>query len=464
MKIIDKPRNLPSIHQILRDINLSPLIKEHGVLIVTQCVQTVLLKTRNQIIQENTITYAELVKSIKNEILDTMQSSLRPVINLTGTVLHTNLGRAQLPETAIQAMVEVARGPSSLEYNLDSGKRGDRHKHTEALICRLTGAQSAVVVNNNAAAVLLTLNSLARRKEVLVSRGELVEIGGAFRMPDVMSQAGCKLVEVGTTNRTHNEDYDTAIGSKTALLMKVHTSNFEIKGFTKNVSDQKLASIAQNHNLPLITDLGSGTLVDLETYGLPHETTVNEALKAGSDIVTFSTDKLLGGPQAGIIAGRSDLIVKIKKNPMMRAVRPDKMSLAALDAVLKLYLNPDRLTKELPTIRLLSRDLLEIEGLAKSLVSNVQGHCTGFKVVAAPTHSQVGSGALPTDKLRSYAIKIIKSNQNQSSRSLDRLAKAFRALPVPVIGRISDNALWFDMRCLNDREHFKENLKSLVIS
>ena len=463
MKIIDKPRSLPSIHQILRDINLTPLIREYGILIVTQCVQTVLSKIRKKIILKNTITYDELVKQIKNEILGVMESSLKPVINLTGTVLHTNLGRAQLPETAIQAMVDVARGASSLEYDLENGKRGDRHRHSEELICRLTGAQAAVVVNNNAAAVLLTLNSLAKRKEVLVSRGELIEIGGAFRMPDIMSQAGCKLVEVGTTNRTHSEDFDTAISTKTALLMKVHTSNFEIKGFTKNVSELKLSNIAHNHNLRLVTDLGSGTLIDLETYGLPHETTVNEALKAGSDIVTFSTDKLLGGPQAGIIAGRSDLIEKIKKNPMMRAVRPDKMSLAALDAVLKLYLNPDRLAEVLPTIRLLSRDLLEIEDLAKSLVSDVQGHCTGFNVVAAPTHSQVGSGALPTDRLKSYAIKITKAKQKQSSKSLDKLAKAFRALPVPIIGRISDNALWFDVRCLENIEGFKENLKGLVI-
>ena len=223
MKIIDKPRSLPSIHQILRDINLTPLIREYGILIVTQCVQTVLSKIRKKIILKNTITYDELVKQIKNEILGVMESSLKPVINLTGTVLHTNLGRAQLPETAIQAMVDVARGASSLEYDLENGKRGDRHRHSEELICRLTGAQAAVVVNNNAAAVLLTLNSLAKRKEVLVSRGELIEIGGAFRMPDIMSQAGCKLVEVGTTNRTHSEDFDTAISTKTALLMKVHT-------------------------------------------------------------------------------------------------------------------------------------------------------------------------------------------------------------------------------------------------
>ena len=464
MKIIEKLRNLPSTHQILSDDNLSILIREHGILIVTQSVKTVLSESRDKIQHNNTVTYDNLLKSIKNKILNTMQSSLRPVINLTGTVLHTNLGRAQLPKTAIQAMVDVARGPSSLEYDLDKGKRGDRHKHTEALICRLTGAQAAVVVNNNAAAVLLTLNSLAKRKEVLVSRGELIEIGGAFRMPDIMSQAGCKLVEVGTTNRTHSRDFDTAISSKTALLMKVHTSNFEIKGFTKNVSELKLSSIAHNHNLSLVTDLGSGTLVDLETYGLPHETTVNEALIAGSDIVTFSTDKLLGGPQAGIIAGRSDLVEKIKKNPMMRAVRPDKMSLAALDAVLKLYLNPDRLAEELPTIRLLSRDLLEIKDLAQSLISDFEVYCTGFKVVVASTHSQVGSGALPTDRLKSYAIKLTKEKHKQSSKSLDKLAKAFRALPVPVIGRISEDAIWLDMRCLDDREHFKENLKGLVIS
>jgi L-seryl-tRNA(Ser) seleniumtransferase len=302
---------------------------------------------------------------------------------------------------------------------------------------------------------------LARRKEVAISRSELIEIGGSFRMPDIMARAGCKLVEVGTTNRTHSKDFEDAISPKTALLMKVHASNFEITGFTKTMSEQELASIAQRHDLPLVTDLGSGALIDLESFHLPHETTVAEALKAGADVVTFSGDKLLGGPQAGIIAGRHDMITKIKRNPMTRAMRPDKLSLAAMAAVLRLYTNPSQLATELPTLRWLSRDVEDIEQLASRIVPIIQNHCKGFLVVAATVHSQVGSGALPSKRLASAAVKITLPRQNRPSKALIRLAQAFRDLPIPVIGRITDDALWFDLRCLEDESGFIANLERL---
>jgi len=389
--------------------------------------------------------------------------SIRPVYNLTGTVLHTNLGRAALPESAIQAMVDVARGASNIEFDLETGKRGDRYKHAEALLCQLTGAEGAVVVNNNAAAVLLTLNSLARRKEVLVSRGELIEIGGGFRMPDIMARAGCKLVEVGTTNRTHEADFESAISPRTALIMKVHTSNFEIKGFTKSVLERELSRIAHRHNLTFVTDLGSGNLIDLEPYKLPYEMTVTDALESGADLVTFSGDKLLGGPQAGIIIGRRDLIEKLKRSPMTRAMRPDKVTLAALQAVLRLYTDTKCLVKELPTLRLLTRDPVVIEQLAYRLVKVLQDRLNQCEVTVAQTLSQVGSGALPIDRLQSAALKITRPDFRRPGNSLNRLAKAFRELPIPVIGRISNDALWFDLRCLEDEKDFVENLRGLKV-
>jgi len=406
---------------------------------------------------------AALVQSVLEETDRVLLPSIRPVYNLTGTVLHTNLGRAPLPESAIRAMVNVARGASNVEFDLKTGKRGDRHKHAEILICQLTGADGALVVNNNAAAVLLMLNCLARRKEVPVSRGELIEIGGSFRMPDIMARAGCKLVEVGTTNRTNEADFESVISSRTALIMKVHTSNFEIKGFTKSVSERELSRIAHNHDLPFVIDLGSGTLVDLESYNLPHETTVSDALKSGADLVTFSGDKLLGGPQSGIIAGRRDLIEKIKRSPMTRAMRPDKVTLAALQAVLCLYTDPKRLVKELPTLRLLTRDPVEIEKLAYRLAKVLQ-ECLGLcEVTVEQTYSQVGSGALPVDKLQSAALKISRPDLRRPGKTLEKLALAFRKLQIPVIGRISDDALWFDLRCLEDEKGFVENLQSLKV-
>ena len=283
-------------------------------------------------------------------------------------------------------------------------------------------------------------------------------------MPDIMARAGCKLVEVGTTNRTNEADFESVISSKTALIMKVHTSNFEIKGITESVPERELSRIAHKHDFPFIIDLGSGTLVDLESYNLPHETTVSDALKSGADLVTFSGDKLLGGPQAGIVAGRRDLINKLKRNPMTRAMRPDKLTLAALQAVLRLYTDPSRLAMELPTLRLLSRDQADIAQLAARMVATVQDQCEGFEVTVAPVQSLIGSGALPSDTLASAALKITASGKRRPGKALIRLAKAFRALPIPVIGRITNDALWFDMRCLEDEGSFIENLKELTLA
>ncbi|MFD1157549.1 L-seryl-tRNA(Sec) selenium transferase [Roseovarius aestuarii] len=462
MTRIEAPQHLPSVDRLVNTPAVQKLVRDHGLALVTRCTQGILARVRLRVLAGESTDMAALIQSLSEEIEHILLPSLRPVYNLTGTVLHTNLGRAPLPQSAIQAMVDVSRGASNVEFNLETGKRGDRHRHAEALLCQLTGAEGALVVNNNAAAVLLTLNSLAQRKEVPVSRGELIEIGGAFRMPDIMARAGCKLVEVGTTNRTHDVDFEAAIGPRTALLMKVHTSNFEMQGFTKNVSEQDLAEIAHRHDLPLVTDLGSGTLIDLEPYNLPHETTVTEALQAGADLVTFSGDKLLGGPQAGIIAGRRDLIDRLKRNPMTRAMRPDKLTLAALQAVLQLYTNPERLVEELPALRLLMRDPAEIEHLAMRLVIPVQECCQPFDVAVAQTYAQVGSGALPIDRLESTALKITRPDLRRPGAVLNRLAKAFRGLLVPVIGRISDDALWFDLRCLEDEDGFVENLAGLT--
>lgn len=463
MSIIDTPNQLPSVDRLLNDPDVALLVRNHGAPLVTRCARNVLASARHQVLAGQSLESSDLVGKLGEDVARAIRPSLRRVINLTGTVLHTNLGRAVLPVSAIDAMVEVARGASNLEFDLIAGKRGDRQQHAEALICQLTGAERALVVNNNAAAVLLTLNSLALRKQVPVSRGELIEIGGAFRMPDIMARAGCKLVEVGTTNRTHAADYESAMESRTALLMKVHPSNYAIQGFAKGVTEAELAKIAKAHEVPLVTDLGSGSVVDLEDYGLPHEPTVSEALTAGADLVTFSGDKLLGGPQAGIIAGRRDLIEKIKRNPMTRAMRPDKVTLAALDAVLRLYIDPARLGEELPTLRWLSRDVQTIEQLATRLAPIVQRYCEDFQVTTEHTYSQVGSGALPIDRLDSTALKLSLPNVRRPGNALKRLAKAFRDLPIPVIGRIADDALWLDLRCLEDEAEFVDNLRGLVL-
>ncbi|HXY75962.1 MAG TPA: L-seryl-tRNA(Sec) selenium transferase, partial [Steroidobacteraceae bacterium] len=384
------------------------------------------------------LSVAAIANALERALRERARPELRPVFNLTGTVLHTNLGRAVLPEAAVQALLRCGTSPVNLEYDLSSGRRGDRDAIVEALLCELSGAQAATVVNNNAAAVLLMLSALAARREVVVSRGELVEIGGSFRIPDIMRQAGAKLVEIGTTNRTHLSDYQQAMGARTALLMKVHTSNYVIRGFTESVPLGELSALARQHKVPLVADLGSGSLIDLTRWGLPAEPTVHETLSAGADLVSFSGDKLLGGPQAGLLLGRADLIAKLKKHPLKRALRVGKLTLSALEAVLALYRSPENLAEELTTLRLLTRPATAMREQAARLRSAVQRALgEGFEVTDAPVSSQIGSGALPIEQLPSHALTVRPASQGQGRRSgasLERLERSLRGLPRPIIG------------------------------
>ncbi|SIT41821.1 selenocysteine synthase [Paraburkholderia piptadeniae] len=454
----DNPRALlarvPAVERVLSTPMAQRLIDEYGHTQVVDAIRAATDTLRRELLAgarfDASFSFeAKLVDDAQRALVARAQPHLRSVFNLTGTVLHTNLGRALLPDEAVRAVVVALTRPMNLEFDLATGGRGDRDDLIEGLVCELTGAEAATVVNNNAAAVLLTLSALASKKEVVVSRGELVEIGGAFRIPDIMSRAGAKLREIGTTNRTHLKDYEEAINARTALLMKVHCSNYAIEGFTKSVSVDDVAQLAHARGLPMAVDLGSGTLVDLAQYGLPGEPTVRETVDAGADVVTFSGDKLLGGPQAGLIVGRAELIRKIRKHPLKRALRVGKLTLAALEPVLQLYRAPELLGERLTTLRLLTRPASDMQAQAERLKDELQRVLgSAYAVTAEPMASQIGSGALPVDQLPSYGLVVRNAHGKRGGRMLMKLEEALRALPRPVVGRIADEALRLDLRCL----------------
>ncbi|PSN07243.1 L-seryl-tRNA(Sec) selenium transferase [Siccibacter turicensis] len=450
---------LPATDRLLRHPSFLPLLESWGHTQVVTALQGLQQQARRAI-RENGALPAwcdDWAAQTALTLADQSAPALRAVFNLSGTVLHTNLGRALQAETAIAAVTQAMRQPVTLEYDLDGAGRGHRDQALAALLCELTGAEDACIVNNNAAAVLLMLAATASGREVVVSRGELVEIGGAFRIPDVMRQAGCQLVEVGTTNRTHLKDYRAAIGDQTALLMKVHTSNYQIEGFTAAVEEAALAELGEETGVPTIADLGSGSLVDYSRFGLPKEPVVRELISAGVSLVSFSGDKLLGGPQAGIVVGKKALIEKLQRHPLKRALRADKMTLAALDATLRLYRHPENLAQRLPTLRLLTRSADDIRLQAARLAPHIEARFGDrFRVTVEPCLSQIGSGSLPVDRLPSAAITLTPLDGRGSQ--LEALSRELRALPVPVIGRLSEGRLWLDLRCLEDEASLMETL------
>lgn len=451
------PQDLPAVDRLLRAPDTQSLIAAHGHTLVAGEARALLDGLRPRAIAGQLPITDVQPAALQATLLQRVQARLAPrmqrVLNLTGTVIHTNLGRAVLADEAVAHLLRLMAGPNNLEYDLATGGRGDRDTVVEELLTTLTGAEAATVVNNNAAAVLLTLGALARDREVIVSRGELVEIGGAFRMPDVMASAGAHMVEVGTTNRTHPRDYEEAITERTALLLKVHTSNYAVQGFTSAVDESVLAGIAHARGLPMATDLGSGSLVDLAAYGLPREPLPQEKLAAGCDVVTFSGDKLLGGPQAGLIVGSREAVGRIRKFPMKRALRMSKLPLAALEATLMLYLRPERLAQDLPTLRLLTRPLEAIQATARAVHGPLaEAVAPRFTVEAVALQGQIGSGSLPVERLPSAGLALAPAGiaKKGTGRALDQLAQALRQLPLPVIGRIADDRLLLDLRCLED--------------
>lgn len=436
----DSRRDLPSVNALLETSGVKWLLEQHPRRVVLDAVRSAVDAARTAGIAQP--TEEQWVETIASAVREASRPSLRRVINATGVVLHTNLGRAPLADAAIRAIGHVAEGYSNLEYDIETGQRGSRYSHCVGLLQQLTGAEDALVVNNCAAALVLTLNALAQKKEVLVSRGELVEIGGSFRIPDIMARSGAKLVEVGTTNRTHDDDYRRAITPKTAAIVKVHRSNFTIEGFTADVSVDHLAFIAAEHGLPVIHDLGSGLLLPLDEYGLSGEPTAAAALASGATLVLMSGDKLLGGPQAGIILGSTAVVARLRKNPFARAMRVDKLTLSALEATLRLYLEPERALKEVPVLAMLTERVEQIESRARSVVSSL--HSSNIDAEMAPSTASVGGGAFPTADIASRAV-VLKTDAEGTEERLRRGEPA-------VIGRIADGKLLLDLRSVLPRE------------
>jgi L-seryl-tRNA(Ser) seleniumtransferase len=450
-------KKLPSVDDILKESRTLLWLEAHPRVLVLDAIRSALDTLRRSILRaadtpssldERTLSLAAILDLTGAILTELSEPSLQPVINATGVVVHTNLGRSILSEKAIERVAGAARSYSNLEYDIAAGERGKRYVHVEGILKRLTGVEAATAVNNNAAAVLLCLNTLARGKEVIVSRGELVEIGGSFRVPDVMERSGARLREVGTTNKTHLKDYEKAINENTGLLLKVHTSNYKIVGFTKEVSPGELALLGKKYNLPVMWDLGSGSFIDLAAYGAGGEPTVQQAVDSGVDVLTFSGDKLLGGPQAGMILGRTACLDPIRSNPLARALRIDKLTLAALDATLRQYLDRDKAVKEIPTLWMLTQPLAEISRKAELLSSGLNRiNDPGLSLLVQDDTSQSGGGALPLGNFptRTVCIRHDRLSANQIE-SLLRLGKPH------IITRIKEGRVLFDPRTLNDNE------------
>ncbi len=431
----DPRRALPSVASLLEEDSMRALLAKHPRPLVVDAIREAIDSAR----AAGGDSAKDWSAAVRARLVSSTQPSLRPVINATGIILHTNLGRAPLPDAAIKAIGIAARGFSNLEYDLDRGARGSRHTHCVSLLKRLTGAEDAIVVNNGAAALVLALNTLARRKEVLVSRGELVEIGGSFRIPDIMARSGAKLVEVGTTNRTHADDYRRRITPKTGAIVKIHRSNFSVSGFVSEVGVPELAFIAAEHGLPVIHDMGSGLMIPLDRYGLTGEPTVREVMNAGPTLALMSGDKLLGGPQAGIILGDETVTSKLRANPLARALRVDKLTLAALEATLRIYLDEKRAVKEIPALALIAAPVERLRSRGELIRARLAS-----TVELVDSEASVGAGAFPAAVLRSVAIAI--------PERAGEIENKLRALPTPIIGRIAGNRLLLDLRSVQERE------------
>ncbi|MBI5328193.1 MAG: L-seryl-tRNA(Sec) selenium transferase [Deltaproteobacteria bacterium] len=443
-------RELPSVDEVLRSDRLQKCADLYSIGLVTEIVRDILKKMRGKIIDGHTIDISpEKIEALANNYLeDMLKPSLKKVVNASGVVLHTNLGRAILCNEAIEAIKIAACHPVNLELNLEEGERGNRDGHLEDILCRLTGAEAATIVNNNAAALFLILNTLAEAKEVIISRGELVEIGGSFRIPEVIQKSGCKLIEVGTTNMTHLSDYISAVNPDTALLLKAHTSNYRIIGFTSNVDLKEVVKIGMQHSIPVVEDLGSGSLIDLSQFGLPSEPQVKKSIEAGADVVTFSGDKLLGGPQAGIIVGKENYIRRINKNPLKRALRVDKLTIAAMEATLKLYLKPDTLPAKLPTLRFLTRPVPEITLIAEE-ASRLLKQRLGkdYFVEVENGESKIGSGSLPEEIITTKVVSI-----THKQIPLKKIFDMFLKNNPPILGRVHKGKFLLDMRMIEKAE------------
>lgn len=448
---------LPSVDEILKGPDGSQWLASFPRAIVVQAVRDIIAEQRNRILagEEPDISSPVLSVYISAAIQKRSSFSLLPVINATGIVLHTNLGRAVLSERAVNNVIAASRGYSNLEYDLDTGKRGKRYTHTTRILRQLTGAEDALIVNNNAAAVFLSLTSIAKDREVIVSRGELVEIGGSFRVPDVMTASGAFLREIGTTNKTHLYDYRRAINEKTGLILKVHQSNYKITGFTEDVSIHQLAALGKEHGIPVMYDLGSGCLIDLKRFGIHREPSLQEIMKSGVDLIAFSGDKLLGGPQGGIIVGRQELIEKIRKNPLSRAVRVDKMTIAAFEATLMDYLDPEKALQSIPVLRMLFQPLETIRARARKIAVQLRRQIVGADISLIKDSSKAGGGSLPETEFETYAVSV-----DPKHMSINELEARLRTGPKPIIARIKENALMLDARTIQDQD-IKELIRTV---